>query len=46
MFCGRHNRKFRERNFAYKSEHNKSVLQRNSRKDFATFSEGARERIG
>ena len=46
MFCGRHNRKFREQNFAYKSEHDKRVLQRNSRKDFAIFFERAGEGIG
>ena len=29
-----------------KSEHDKCVLQRNSRKAFATFIEGAKKRIG
>ena len=32
MFFGGHNRKFGERNFAHKSEHDKCVLQRNSGK--------------
>ena len=46
MFCGGHNSEFSEQNFADKSEHDKRVLQRNSREDFATFFERARERIG
>ena len=41
MFCGGHNSEFSEQNFAYKSEHDKCVLQQNSGKDFATFFEGA-----
>lgn len=37
MFFGRYGSEFSEQNFAYKSEHDKCVLQRNSRKDFAVF---------
>ena len=46
MFLGRHNSEFCEQNFADKSEHNKRVLQRNSREDFTVFFERAREGIG
>ena len=46
MFCRGHNREFCEQNFAHKSEYDKRVLQRDSRKDFATFFEGAGEGIG
>ena len=45
MFCGGHNGEFSEQNFADKSEHDKRVLQRNSRKDFAAFFEGTGEGI-
>ena len=44
MFCGGHNRAFCEQNFAHKWEHDKRVLQRDSRKDFAAFFERARDR--
>ena len=46
MFFRGHNGEFCEQNFAHKSEHDKRVLQRNSREDFATFFERTRERIG
>ena len=46
MFCGGHNSEFSEQNFAHKSEHDKRVIQRNSRKDFAAFFERAGEGIG
>lgn len=35
MFFGGHNGEFCEQNFAHKSEHDKRLLQRNSREDFA-----------
>ena len=46
MFFGGHNSEFCEQNFADKSEHDKRVLQRNSREDFAAFFERTGERIG
>ena len=46
MFFGGYNSEFCEQNFAHKSEYDKRVLQRNSRKDFAAFFERTRERIG
>ena len=46
MFFGGHNSEFCEQNFANKSEHNKRVLQRNSREDFTAFFERAVEGVG
>ena len=35
IFFGGHNSEFSEQSFAYKSEHNKRILQRDSGRDFA-----------